>query len=315
MLKKLTVDNFKSHEHVEVIFSPRVTVFTGKSLSGKTNLAVRALDWAINGKPRAFKFLFKFAKDPIVKTILDVDDRTVTHIKTKTKEQYILSGVKDPFKGAEVPDQISSLLNFTEINMQGQLDQPFLITSSPGEITRVINRVTKLDEVDDWIRNVTSQVNTANAKIELIKEEIKVKEKKLKEYEGLEKIEEPLDLLEKVSNKIITLDTDIKELIMLIGDLSWNEEEIESLKWVDEAASLLLQVTEIESFIIHVDDLLETDDRIYQLEEEIQVLDGIDDLFRELNGIVLWQGKYESLENTVQDISVLEREIKVIEKI
>ena len=315
MLKKLAVDNFKSHENVEVIFSPRVTVFTGKSLSGKTNLAVRALDWAINGKPKAFKFLFKFAKEPIVKTILDVDDRTVTHIKTKSKEQYLLSGVKDPFIGAEVPDQISNLLNFTEINMQGQLDQPFLITSSPGEITRVINRVTKLEEVDKWTSDVTSMVNTANVKIGLVKEEIKVKEKKLKEYEGLEKIEEPLGRLDIVQNKIDKLDFETRLLERFIDDITLTEKEIESLKWVDEAASLLTQVTETETFISWIDDLLETDEKIYQLEEEIETLDGIDDLFRELNGIVLWQGKYESLENTVQDISVLEREIKVIEKI
>ncbi len=329
VLQKLTVQNYQSHEHSEIIFSPKVTVITGKSQSGKTAI-LRALRWLAKNRPKGFRFQSHFAKREWVRqseskivweaatqtqVALDVDDRTVTHIKSKSKEQYLLSGVKDPFKGAEVPDQISSLLNFTEINMQGQLDQPFLITSSPGEITRVINRVTKLDEVDKWNSDVTTMVNTANVKIGLAKEEIKVKEKKLKEYKGLEKIEEPLDRLDIVQNKINNLDIGIKLLSELVENLGWNEEEIESLKWVDEAASLLTQVTETETFISWIDSVLETDDRIYQLEEEIQVLDGIDDLFRELNGIVLWQGKYETLENIVQSISVIENEIKVIEKI
>ncbi len=313
MLKKLTIKNFQSHEHTEIVFSPKVTVITGRSQSGKTAI-LRALNWLINSRPRGFRFHSHFAKkEDKTEVILEINDRIIFHVKDKAEEGWFVNG--SIYKGADIPDEILNLLNFTEINMQGQLEEPFLITSSPGEITRVINRVTKLDEVDDWIRNITSQVNTANSQISLVQDEIQEIGEKIERYEGLEKIEEPLDRLDIVQNKVNDLDIGIKLLSQLIEDLGWNEEEIESLKWVDEAEKLLLQVTETETFISWVDNVLETDDRIYQLEEEIQVLDGINDLFRELNDIVLWFGKYEGLENIVQNIRVIGKEIKVIERI
>ena len=313
MLKKLTIKNFQSHEHTEIVFSPKVTVITGRSQSGKTAI-LRALNWLINSRPRGFRFHSHFAKkEDKTEVILEINDRIIFHVKDKAEEGWFVNG--SIYKGADIPDEILNLLNFTEINMQGQLEEPFLITSSPGEITRVINRVTKLDEVDDWIRNITSQVNTANSQISLVQDEIQEIGEKIERYEGLDEIEEPLDRLDIVQNKVNDLDIGIKLLSQLIEDLGWNEEEIESLKWVDEAEKLLLQVTETETFISWVDNVLETDDRIYQLVEEMQVLDGIDDQFRELNDIVLWFGKYERLENIVQNIRVIGKEIKVIERI
>lgn len=314
MLKKLTVQNFQSHENTEIIFSPKVTVITGKSQSGKTAI-LRALNWLINSRPRGFRFHSHFADDP-TRIELEVDNKLIVHEKSKTKEKYnLIKNIALGFIGSEVPDEIINLLNFTEINMQGQLDQPFLITSSPGEITRVINRVTKLDEVDDWIRNVTSQVNTANSQISLVQDEIQEIGEKIEKYEGLEKVEEPLDLLEKVEYKIISLIADIKDLSELIEDLGRNIESISALHWVDKSLIMLGQISDLDESIEKTDELLLVDERIYRLEEEIQVLDGVDDLFRELNDIVLWQKEYEIFENIVWIICTIEKEIKVIEKI
>ena len=67
-----------------------------------------------------------------------------------------------------VPDQIEETLNLSELNIQEQFDIPFLVMTSPGEIARTINRITKLEKVDEWVSKLTTKVNQNNTKIKLL---------------------------------------------------------------------------------------------------------------------------------------------------
>ncbi len=313
MLNKLAVIKYQSHSRSEVTFSRMFTAITGRSQSGKTGL-LRALNWVVNGKPRGFRFNSNFTKDP-TEVILDLDgNRKISHLKSKNKEVYTLDGKSDDYTGAQVPDKIESLLNFTEINMQSQLEEPFLITSSPGKITRVINKVTNLDKVDLWTSKITTKVNDTNKEIGFVKQEIKTKEDELLVYKGLETIERPLDQFERLSEKIEEDVFEIDEMYQIITDFEDVTLELNALQWVDEAVIALDQVSKLEKEILHLDDLLYTVEIVEELEQEIQCLDGIDELYEELIEIDEWLKEYERLQFLSRLVVISKKEINSYER-
>lgn len=312
MLNKLTVINYQSHNRSEVTFSRWFTAITGRSQSGKTGL-LRALRWLAIGKPRGFRFNSNFTKDP-TEVILDLDNnRKIFHLKSKNKETYTLDGKSDDYTGVQVPDKIASLLNFTEINMQNQLDEPFLITSSPGKITRVINEVTNLDKVDLWTSKITTKVNDTNKEIGFVKQEIETKETELLEYLDLECIERPLEQFERLSEKIENMVFEIDEMYQIITDIEDVTVELNALCWVDKALIELDQVSKLEKEIIYLDDLLYTAETVEELEQEIQCLDGIDELYEELIEIDEWLKEYKTLTFLFQSVLTIKIEMREYE--
>jgi len=64
--------------------------------------------------------------------------------------------------GQTVPEEVQAVLEIGDINVQGQLDQHFLITSSGGDVARTINKITKLENVDKWTSELTTNINTTS---------------------------------------------------------------------------------------------------------------------------------------------------------
>ena len=70
-LRKLTVENFQSHEHSEVIFGPGLNVIVGPSDFGKLAL-VRALRWLFYNEPRGANFISAWART--CRVTVEMDD-------------------------------------------------------------------------------------------------------------------------------------------------------------------------------------------------------------------------------------------------
>jgi len=159
MINGLRIKKFQSHEDSYFRFSPFVNIIQGLSTVGKSAV-LRSKRLLIDNRPSGGKFFSNFAgpkgetevefelDNGSVKITKDIRINKVgkkevkaTHYFLKTKEgEFTFTGI-----GESVPDQVSNLLNMSELNFQRQFDVPFLISSSTssGEIARTINRITK----------------------------------------------------------------------------------------------------------------------------------------------------------------------------
>jgi hypothetical protein len=68
------------------------------------------------------------------------------------REPQVFSSV-----GTKVPDLVRRILNMDTVNMQDQLDQPYLVVGSKGDISRAVNRVIEAEVADKWLMELNSR--------------------------------------------------------------------------------------------------------------------------------------------------------------
>ena len=136
-----------------------------------------------------------------------------------------IDDLQDAIK-AEVPEEIQKALNVNGINLQQQLDQPFLLADSPGEVGAHFNRIAHLDTIDignqniqKWIRSLEQDIRSGEQHLKELKEE-------LGKYEHLDKFEQEVQLLETLDKQQESLYQKISKLKRLISDLTDTQEEI-----------------------------------------------------------------------------------------
>lgn len=317
MFKKLIIDNFRSHKHTELEFVPGVNIIVGTPQSGKTNI-VQALFLLATGQPEGGGYFPTFAgKKGNTHIALELDDGVVVDLTKKitisrtgkkgVDETVYLLGDKD-WKGSKVPDLVKKKLNLSTLNFQKQLDKHFLVTSTPGEIAKVINQVTKLEPVDAWVSEFTTDINQANQEVKVLKGDVDNLEVDLKKYDDLEETERVINLLVSVSTELEKLQTRRIELRHLIVQIEEMEEGI---------AALQEDLVEAERFVSDVDEL---DLRAGALVAFRGIVQRIFDLDKELTdlraGSSYFLGVQEEVAKIEQDLELLYlfRKIKARDK-
>jgi len=187
MIQQIILENFKSHKKTKLDLVPGINVISGRSLSGKTNI-FRGLNWVRTNRPSGFAFKNKYTSKKGVSVTVKTDDHEVTLIKTKSTMKYIVDGHEYSKTGKSVPDEVASALNLNDINVQQQLDTPFLINSPTSQISKFINKFTGMERVDDWVTQLTKRVNEKTSVISEIQKDINRTVKILKKYDGLDKV-------------------------------------------------------------------------------------------------------------------------------
>ena len=154
MIKTLEINNFQSHKKTLLNFHPGVNVIIGTSDSGKSAV-LRALRWVCTGIPRGDGFRSHWGGDTEVS--LETDNCIVTRGKTNADNVYLLNEETE-FRafGTEVPEEITAALNLDEsVNLQKQLDQPYLISETPGAVAQHFNRMAHLEKIDIGLKKCT----------------------------------------------------------------------------------------------------------------------------------------------------------------
>jgi len=236
LLKFLKIQNFQSHKKTELIFSEGINVIVGESTSGKTAI-FRAFQWLVNNRPLGNRFKSVFAKDGEPTSVFAEFEGTTEYgdefvsIKKDKEITYGIGtdvlGVTDEFKGigSDVPDSVRRLLNLDEINIQNQLDQHFLITSSSGEIAKTINRIIHLEDVDSWVSELTSQINSTNKQIKMKEEDIDKMVAELFLFPNLDDFESCISDVEKLQKEILSKRISIESLENIIVKINEVEKE------------------------------------------------------------------------------------------
>lgn len=174
MISSIRIQNFQSHDGTEIQFHPGLNVIVGSGDSGKTAVH-RALRWAQSNRirqddrPMGDGFISRWAKKTSAKgTVTLIDDCRVTVTKPegtctrfrdaarskndKESNGYLLNGERFEAIGVGVPDAVSQWFNWSDVNVQKQHDQAFLISKGAGEVASFLNRTVRLDTIDAHIQ-------------------------------------------------------------------------------------------------------------------------------------------------------------------
>ena len=153
MIEAISINNFQSHKATRLELAPTVNTLQGNSDCGKSAV-MRAINWLLFN-PAGDYFVSDWAKRG--KTIaapcevtLQANGHKITRRRDKDFNGYTLDGEVFEATRNSVPPQILEALGLGEVNVQRQLDPPFLLSMSAGDVSRYINSLVNLTRIDKW---------------------------------------------------------------------------------------------------------------------------------------------------------------------
>lgn len=176
LIEFIHIEGFQSQYDTRIDFSEGMTALTGLSMDGKTAI-MRAFEFVRNNRPSGFKFNYRYEDIP-TKVTIGVNGHEIIHMKSDKplnkeghKALYIIKHPDGSTKeysayGSKVPDEVTELLNISDISMQSQLDPYMLVLSTSGQIAATINKITGIEASEVWMKKI--KTTTGNLKAEKI---------------------------------------------------------------------------------------------------------------------------------------------------
>lgn len=210
MLQRIEIRNFQSHKATNIDLSDKVNVIQGNSDCGKSAI-MRALYWLIFN-PAGDYFISDWARPPGGKTIkapcevtINIDGHVITRRRDKDFNGYILDDQVFEATRNSVPPQVAAVLGLGEVNVQRQLDSPFLLSMSAGDVSRYINSLVDLSRIDTWMTSVKSKSQSLSKDVERYTDAVAARQAEVDSYDwlpGLESLSATLVDIENRSKKL-----------------------------------------------------------------------------------------------------------------
>jgi len=299
-IQRLTIENIQSHKHSELDFHPGVNVIVGTSDCGKTAI-IRSLKLAAFNRPSGDGLRSNWGGRSAV-SILLTDGNLVTRVKDK-REEYWLNDTEFRAFGSEVPKEIAETLNFSEINLQNQMDSSFLLSSTAGEVALHFNKIAKIDQIDKAITTINGKISKIKSDIEYTKNDVEKQKEDLLNYEFLEKFEIEVESLELLTKQVKSFKGNCSDLTVLLSNIEEVQESIEETKKVLALDKYVAEVIGLrnlcETSLISQGKLITLIKSIKKTEKDIEesntLLELQPEVERLLSGIEVLENKREKL--------------------
>lgn len=250
MIEYINIKNFQSHKNTKLVFDPGVNVIVGGTDSGKSAV-LRALRWVIWNKPGGNSFRSNWGG--VTQVEIGVDGKSIVRSKDKS-ELYKLDETEfKAFGTGKVPIEIDSFLRMPVDNFQQQLDGPFLLNLTPGEVAKHYNTIANLEQIDKARDSIQKEVNRINQTIKFNESEIEKENKLLEQFDDIPVIEKKLKKIERLNKKADKINdwmTEIDESIYQHESISDIEKEakliIEGEESVNKCLELFKEQDQIE---------------------------------------------------------------------
>jgi len=312
MIKSIHLTNFQGHEDSKLEFDPGVNVIIGGSDKGKSSI-MRAFNWVFNNRPLGNANVSHWAKDEKGKIIkpscvtLRNDKGEVQRIKNNDFNGYTLHGQTFEALRADVPESIQTFLNVSEVNLQKQMDKPFLIANTSGEVARFFNKVIKIDDIDKILAYTESKKRGVNNTLKNLETDTEETELKIKKLDWIDKVK-PL------TEKADTLNTRIEEkkqegfaLQLKVEDIKENKKyisEIESTLKIEPYFNKLNKINnEMQSVMDKGNALIELLAEYRNSENLITELNRVHLLEKNVDEAMLLQKKLELKEDAIYELT------------
>ncbi|MCJ7696515.1 MAG: AAA family ATPase [Anaerolineaceae bacterium] len=311
MIKSLKIFNFQSHKDSQLEFASGVNVIVGASDCGKTAI-IRALRWLIFNKPSGDSFRSTWGGDTRVEMQIGTD------IISRFKSKEIPNGYSHNTKVLEafktgVPEPVQNILNMDETNIQNQLDSPFLISSTPGEVASYFNKVAHLDQIDNGIRNIQSAIRQTTAEIQADENRVAELTEAFKAYEYIDLVEIDLEELEKMdsdSGKLRNKSTALEALIQGLTEIDIKISEVEYVVHFEEEVDAILQLK--EKYVKGNEKYIELEalrSRLVTVNSELEYLNTVIQLEPEVEHIITEQNKAKDIAEKMSLFKTLIRDL------
>ncbi len=289
-LLKVNISNFQSHKESELEFTNGVNVIIGSSDAGKSAI-FRAIYWVITNRPLGDSFRSYWGGDTRVD--LHFDDVIISRLKGDSDNQYIITNetplVLKAF-GTDTPEGVVKLLSLDDINIQSQIDPPFLLANTPGEVAQLLNKAASIDDIDKAMYNLKSYYNETKRNKTYLEKQIASIEEELQQYDNLPELEKLVDVFEHMVREAEMYIGQYDRLSELVDRIYSVQNELSKFKDVDnylfllkEALTSLEELNYIKGRVKQISDLvtkiknieasiIKTEETIEQLEKEYKEL-------------------------------------------
>ena len=329
MIKSLHIQNFQSHRDTVIELSPGMNVIVGDPQSGKTAI-LRSLNLLRTNRPSGFRYHSHFAKADETSVGIEVEEGAILFSKNESGASYLVTKGEQnqEFKkiGVSVPDMVGDILNLQDLNVQSQLDAPFLIGDNPADIAREINRVTKIDLIDKWSAELNRRKHGHSGMIQQMTRKAAELANKVTALDGIEAVEPILKECEITQRKSEQTKETWNSIRVAANELGAAESEIVSLEQsllaspsLDKVVLVVEKSDKIKTIIEGLEQFIDLSDEVQVLEKSVLVIESflikatqkqiaITEIREEI-------GLWSSLEKAWADSATAQKEVDSIRKI
>ncbi len=324
MLSEITIQDYQSHKNATIKFGPGVNIISGLSNSGKTAI-IRAINFVANNRPLGDGFINDDADSVEVTVVINEKGEVfgVSRGKGKKENYYQIVTLKDDITltafGTDVPEEVSKLINFSDINIQKQLSPYFLVLETPGVAAQYIREVAKLDEIDKTVKLLDSQRRQAEVENKSVKIDCKEVEEELRELDrlNLSQLEEwisQLDLIEKQEDAIFLEVDELKRITDSAASIVPRLSALQAINFsaiqtdVSLAKDVMAEYTEVFAMVQELDHIIQVGRSIEQC------IKAIPDFTAELKMMRVFWPEHGGLVSDTQDLSAFIGKVEDIEE-
>ncbi len=163
MIQEIRLENFQAHRQLRLALSPGLNVIVGPTDRGKSAI-IRAIKWLALHESQDGIITHG---ETSVKVGIKTDEGPIVRFRDKKKYGYKLGQAEYLACGKEQPKDVQARHNLSEINFQGQHDPHFLLSLTPGQAAKEINKIVALDDIDVALTWIKTREIRSNTEIEL----------------------------------------------------------------------------------------------------------------------------------------------------
>lgn len=240
MIAELHLQNFQSHRDSKLKFSNGVNVIIGMSDQGKSAI-IRSLNLLFRNKPSGKSFISHNEKETSIYS--KINGHQITR-KKGIDNIYIIDGKNVVPLSQAPPEDIANLTHFSDINIQLQLDSPFLISQNNSYISKYINKIVDFECIDRTLLNakkLKQQCKNDQKYLDAEKNDINIK---IQELMYIEQIEKKFDILYNqytMLQKMKKKHYQLCEIIEYIDNINIDIEKWNKKSQIDEIINELLE--------------------------------------------------------------------------
>lgn len=265
MIDSIQLINFQSHKNTILEFHEGVNAIIGPSDNGKTSI-LRGLYLTRYNKPSGDAFVSKWARDKKGKqkkqmsVIVQKDKNILTRGKGPDLNGYdINDSISEALGKGGLPQDVVTFFNTTDVNIQEQMDRPFLIGSTPPEIAKFLNNIVDMSEIDLYLAAAESKKRSNNKDVKRVGQEIKDLEK---EYIAFE----PLGNASFLCDRLLKLNIRKNDKISTVETLTY---DIDTIRKINKKLSVWSAIDDVDGLLKK---LISIKSKIESKETDIRVL-------------------------------------------
>lgn len=304
------MQNFQSHKKTNLELSPGINCIIGPSDQGKTAI-LRALYWTVYNRPSGLAYISHWNRDkdgkPVKSTYVKIvnDSGIIERRKGKVKRAdeseefngYVINE-KEYLEaiGQDVPDEVNKLFNLDSVNIQKQMDAPFLLSESAGEVARFFNQIIRLDLIDRVLSKAESKKREMNKDKIKFESELGNVTKEILNYDWIEEAEILANKISKIEEREYKNWEICNRLSKYISDYNMNSYIIDSQEVILSAVPLVNKIKIVQ-------------ESLEQNSSKYERLQNLSTQWQKQEGIIKGAADFSSIDLLIEKIDNFRRSI------